>query len=183
MTALLILVGVVLITIFVVISIYNKLVGLKNRKEEAWSGIDVFLKKRHDLIPSLVETIKGYAAHEKQTFEDVTRCRFQAMNAQGQNAQMESEAGLGKALGRLMVVSESYPDLKANVNFMQLQKQLAQIEEELALSRRYYNGTVRENNIYIERFPSNMIAGMFNFKKAVFFEIDKSEKVVPNASF
>jgi len=183
MIALLFFIGITLLIVFVVITIYNKLVGLKNRKEEAWSGIDVFLKKRHDLIPALVETVKGYAVHEKQTLEDVTRCRSQAMNATTQDAQMESEAGLGKALGQLMVVSESYPDLKANVNFMQLQKQLAQIEEELAYSRRYYNGTVRENNIYIERFPSNMVAGMFNFKKAVFFEIDKNEKVVPNASF
>jgi len=183
MLTLLVTLGFLLITVVVVVSIYNKLVAFKNRMQEAWSGIDVYLKKRHDLVPNLVETVKGYAAHEKQTFEDVARCRAQAMNATGQSAQMESEAGLGKALGRLMAVAESYPELKANLNFMQLQKQLAQIEEELALSRRYYNGTVRENNIYVERFPSNLIAGMFNFPKGTFFEIDKTEKSVPDVSF
>jgi len=183
MIALLIVIGSVLIAIIYIISIYNRLVGFKNRMEEAWSGIDVFLKKRHDLIPNLLAAVKGYAAHEKQTLEEVTLCRTQAMNATGLDAQMASEAGLGKALGRLMAVVESYPALKANTNFLQMQQQLALLEEELALSRRYYNGTVRENNIYIEKFPSNIIAGMFNFKKGKFFEIDKMEKEVPKVAF
>jgi LemA protein len=183
MIALLITIGIVLITVIFVVSIYNTLVGLKNRMEEAWSGIDVFLKKRHDLIPNLLETVKGYAAHEKQTLEEVIRARSQAMNAHGIDAQIESEAGLGRALGRLMAVAESYPELKASANFMQMQQELTRLEDELAMSRRYFNGTVRENNIYIERFPSNIIAGMFNFQKGKFFEIDKTEKEVPNVKF
>jgi LemA protein len=183
MIALLISIGIVLITVIFVVSVYNTLVGLKNRMEEAWSGIDVFLKKRHDLIPNLLETVKGYVAHERQTLEEVIRARSQAMNAQGMDAQMESEAGLGRALGRLMAVAESYPELKAGANFIQMQQELTRLEDELTLSRRYYNGTVRENNIYIERFPSNIIAGMFNFQKGKFFEIDKAEKEVPHVKF
>jgi len=174
--------AVLLITIIAIVSIYNKLITLKNRMQEAWSGIDVYLKKRHDLVPGLVATVKGYATHEKETFEEITRCRSEAMSAKEQGARIESESGLGKALGRLMVVAERYPDLKANVNFLELQKQLVQIEEDLSLARRYYNGTVRENNIRIESFPSNLIAGMFQFAKGAFFEIDRTEKLVPNVS-
>ena len=183
MIPLIIILAVLLITLIAVISIYNKLVGLKNRRQEAWSGIDVFLKKRHDLVPNLVAAVKGYAVHEQQTFEEVTRYRSQAMQAKEQGARIASEAGLSQALGRLLVVSESYPELKANINFLELQKQLSAIEEELSLSRRYYNGTVRENNIRIESFPSNLIANMFGFEKGTFFEIDKIEKLVPNVSF
>jgi len=183
MLPLIIILGLLLITIIVVVAIYNKLVAYKNRMQEAWSGIDVYLKKRHDLVPNLVATVKGYAAHERQTFDDIARCRSEAMQAKEQSARMESEAGLGKAIGLLMAVVESYPDLKANGNFLTLQRQLSEIEEELSLSRRYYNGTVRENNICIESFPSNIIAGMFRFEKGTFFEIDKTEKNVPNVSF
>jgi len=183
MITLIIFLAVLLITAMAVISIYNKLVMLKNRMQEAWSGIDVYLKKRHDLVPNLVATVKGYATHEQQTLEEITRFRTQAMQAQDQGTRIASETGLGQALGRLMAVSESYPDLKANINFLELQKQLAAIEEELSLSRRYYNGTVRENNIRIESFPSNLIAGMFGFLKGTFFEIDKTQTAVPNVSF
>jgi len=183
MTALFCILGILLIALIGVVFIYNKLVAYKNRMQEAWSGIDVFLKKRHDLVPTLVTTVKAYAAHEKQVFEDITRCRSEAMQAQNQGEQMASEVGLGRALGRLMVVVESYPDLKASTNFLELQQQLSEIENELSLSRRYYNGTVRENNIYVERFPSNLIAGMFNFPKGAFFEIDKAEKAVSHVSF
>ena len=151
--------------------------------QEAWSGIDVYLRKRHDLVPNLVATVKAYAVHEKQTFEEVTRYRSQAMQAKNSEAQMRSEADLGQALGRLMAVAESYPELKANINFLELQKQLSAIEEDLSLARRYYNGTVRENNIYIERFPSNLIAGMFRFEKGRFFEINQTEKNVPIVTF
>ncbi|MCL2727938.1 MAG: LemA family protein [Bacteroidales bacterium] len=174
--------GVFLITIIVVIYLYNKLVTSRNRMQEAWSGIDVYLKKRHDLVPALVTTVKGYATHEKETFEEVTRCRSSAMQAKGQEARIELETGLEKALGQLMVVAESYPDLKANINFLELQKQLSQIEEDLSYARRYYNGTVREQNIKIESFPSNVVANMFRFDKGTFFEIDKTEKMVPNVS-
>ena len=183
MIALIIFLAVLLITAMAVISVYNKLVMLKNRMQEAWSGIDVYLKKRHDLVPNLVSTVKGYATHEQQTLEEITRFRAQAMQAQDQGARIASETGLGQALGRLMAVSERYPELKANINFLELQKQLAAIEEELSLSRRYYNGTVRENNIRIESFPSNIIAGMFNFAKGAFFEIDKNQTAVPNVAF
>ena len=182
MIYLIVIFGILLVTVLVVISIYNKLVGFKNRMREAWSGIDVYLKKRHDLIPSIVEVVKGYAAHEKQTFEDVTRFRSQAMQAKEQTSQIESEIGLEKSIGRLMFVAENYPDLKANLNFLELQKKLSEIEDELALSRRYYNGTVRENNIYTERFPSNIIANMFRFEKGKFFEINNNEKIVPHVS-
>jgi len=184
MISLIVILGVLALTVLMVISIYNKLVGLKNRMKEAWSGIDVFLKKRHDLIPNIVSTVKGYAAHEQQTFEEIARYRSDAMQAKEQRERIALETGLGQALGRLIAVAESYPELKANVNFLELQKQLATIEEELSLSRRYYNGTVRENNIYIEKFPSNIIAGMFRFEKGTFFEIvNTSEKDVPNVSF
>jgi LemA protein len=183
MIVLLIILGILLLLILYVISIYNKLVQNRNLMQEAWSGIDVFLKKRHDLVPNLVETVKGYAAHEKQTLEEVMRCRSGAMNATNQGEQIEMEKSLGNALGRLIATVEHYPELKANTNFLTLQRQLAGMEEELALSRRYYNGTVRENNIKIESFPSNIIAGWFNFAKGLFFEIDKREKEVPNVSF
>jgi LemA protein len=183
MIPLLIIFGVITITVMALISVYNKLVSFKNRMLEAWSGIDVYLKKRHDLVPNLVTTVKAYATHEQQTFDTITRYRSEAIRAQGQQTQIESENGLGQALGRLMVVAESYPDLKANLNFLELQKQLSAIEEDLSYARRYYNGTVRENNIRIESFPSNIIAGMFRFEKGIFFEINQSEKDVFLVSF
>jgi len=183
MTLLYIILGFLLIAIFYAISVSNRLVRLRNQMQEAWSGIDVYLKKRHDLVPNLVSAVKGYAAHEKQTFEEVVRFRSQAMQTRDQGVRMECEAGLGQALGRLMAISESYPELKANANFIELQRQLAGLEEELSLSRRYYNGTVRELNIVIESFPSNIVAGMFNFAKGVFFEIKTSEKEVPKVTF
>jgi len=183
MVSLLIILGILLVAVILVISIYNKLVISRNRMLEAWSGIDVFLKKRHDLVPNLVATVKAYATHEKQTLEEITRYRSDAMQAKEQSARIESETGLEKALGRLMVVAERYPDLKANINFLELQKELSRIEEDLSYARRYYNGTVREFNIRIESFPSNIIAGLFRFVKGTFFEIDKTEKIVPNVSF
>ena len=182
MITLLVILGVLALTVMAVISIYNKLVGFKNRMQEAWSGIDVFLRKRHDLVPNLMAVVKGYAAHEQQTFDNITRYRAAAMQARDRDAQIASEAGLGQALGQLIAVAERYPDLKANINFLEMQKQLAVLEEDLSLARRYYNGTVRENNIYIERFPSNIIAGWFRFAKGTFFEIDPGEKAVPDVS-
>jgi LemA protein len=183
MTMFYIFLGVLLLLVIYIIVIYNKLVRHRNLMQEAWSGIDVFLKKRHDLVPNLVQVVKGYAAHEKQTLEDVIRYRSGAMGANHQGERIEMERGLGSALGRLLVVSESYPDLKANQNFLTLQHQLSEMEEELALSRRYYNGTVRELNILIESFPPNIFAGMFHFEKGLFFEIKKGENVVPDVSF
>jgi len=184
MVPLIVILGVLALMFMAIVSVYNKLVGLKNRMKEAWSGIDIFLKKRHNLIPNLVATVKGYAVHEQKTFEEIARYRSDAMQAKEQRERIAMETGLGQALGRLMAVAESYPELKANINFLELQKQLTVIEEELSLSRRYYNGTVRDNNIYIEKFPSNIIAGMFRFEKGTFFEIiDNTEKNVPIVSF
>ena len=175
--------GILVILIITTIAVYNKLVKYKNLMQEAWSAIDVFLKKRHDLVPNLVETVKAYAAYEKTTLEDITQCRSEAMlyrdGIRPVSAQVTSENRLGKALGNLFVVVEKYPDLKANINFLRLQQQLTDLEHDLESSRRYYNGTVRINNIYVEKFPSNIIAKIFNFRKGVFFAADSSEKEVP----
>ena len=183
MITLLIFIGILLLLIIWMVAAYNQFVKFKNRMKEAWSMIDVFLKKRHDLVPNLVEIVKGYAAHEKQTFEDVTRLRSEAMQANNQGSRIQSETGLGKALGKLLVVAENYPELKANQNFLELQRQLSEIENELSSARRYYNGTVRENNIYAESFPSNIVAGMFNFPEGQFFEINPAEKDVSSINF
>ncbi len=178
-----IILAVVLLAALTTILIYNKLVGNKNRMQEAWSVIDVFLKKRFDLVPALVDTVKAYAAHEKNLMEQVALYRTQAMQAPNQQQRMESETALGKAMGSLMVVAESYPDLKANENFLQLQQQLSELENDLASARRYYNGTVRENNIALESFPSNIIGNLFTFKKGNFFAAAAGEKELPGINF
>ncbi|MDR1200540.1 MAG: LemA family protein [Tannerellaceae bacterium] len=167
----------------VVIYIYNKLVKNKNRMQEAWSMIDVFLKKRHDLIPNLVDIVKGYAIHEKTTLEKVTRYRSEAMQAGNRQTQISSEIGLAKSLNNLLVSVENYPQLAANEQFLKLQQQITDIENDLEMARRYYNGTVRENNICRESFPSNIIAGMFNFPKGVFFALEPADKTTPVISF
>ena len=172
----------VLLLIITVIVVYNKLVKYKNLMQEAWSAIDVFLKKRHDVVPNLVEIVKGYAIHEKTMLEDITRYRSEAMQRGDVASNVSAENNLGKSLTNLFVTVEKYPDLKANTNFLQLQQQLVDLEHDLESARRYYNGTVRINNIYVEKFPSNIIAGMFNFPKGVFFAIDSSEKGVPQVS-
>ncbi len=166
------------------VSIYNKLVRFRTLVEEAWSGINVQLKKRHDLIPNLMETVKGYATHERETFESVTQARTSAMQAHDVKTQEAAENQLSGALMRLMAVAESYPELKANENFMNLQHQLGTIEGDIEKSRRYYNGSVRQKNILIDSFPSNIVAGMFNFNKSVFFELEnEAEKAVPQIKF
>ena len=152
--------------------------------QEAWSGIDVFLKKRYDLIPNLINAVKGYAEHEKQLLEQVTALRTQAMQSGSIDQKISAEKELGPALRRLMVSVESYPDLKANQNFRNLQSQLITMEGEIEMARRYYNGTVRENNIAVESFPGNMVAGAFKFDKGVFFEIDNmQQRETPNVFF
>jgi LemA protein len=183
MVTLLVTIGIILLIIFWAVSSYNKLVRYKNLMQEAWSGIDVFLKKRHDLVPNLVNAVKGYASHEKETFENVVRWRLSAMQTNDRDKQMESEAGLGKALGRLIAVSEQYPELKASQNFIELQQQLASLENELSTARRYYNGTVRENNTCIESFPTSIFANMANFQQGKFFEIERAASEVPKISF
>ncbi len=184
MTIILIIVAAIAIFFFYGISIYNRLVKLKTMVQEAWSSIDVMLKKRHDLIPNLVETVKGYATHEKETFESVTRARTAAMNADGIQQKEAAEKNLNQAMMNLNAVAEQYPDLKANTNFLQLQGELSALEGDIEKSRRYYNGTVRENNILVETFPSNIIANMFKFSKSVFFELDNiAERAVPSIKF
>ena len=166
------------------IGIYNKLVRLKNMVQEGWSGIDVQLKKRYDLIPNLVESVKGYATHEKEVFENVAAMRSVGINAQTIKDQQNAENMITQALGKLFAVAENYPDLKANQNFINLQDQLSQVENDIQMSRRYYNGTVRENNITVESFPSNLVAGMFGFGKSEFFELeDEAQREAPKVSF
>ena len=166
------------------ILIYNSLVRMRNMVQEAWSGIDVQLKRRTDLIPNLVSTVKGYAAHEKGTLEEVIRLRGVAQNAQGVGETAQAQGLLGAALGKLFALAENYPDLKANANFAQLQASLGEIEEQVQLARRYYNGAVRNLNIAVESFPSNLIAGRFGFEKAEFFELESpSERAVPKVEF
>jgi LemA protein len=164
--------------------IYNSLVRMRNMVQEAWSGIDVQLKRRTDLIPNLVSTVKGYAEHEKGTLEEVIRLRGLAQNAQGVGETAQAQGLLGAALGKLFALAENYPELKANVNFAQLQASLGEIEEQVQLSRRYYNGAVRNLNIAVESFPSNLVAGRFGFEKAEFFELESpSERAVPKVEF
>lgn len=176
--------AVLLLLAFYAIGIYNRLVKGKNLVAEGWSGIDVQLKKRYDLIPNLVETVKGYAAHEKETFENVTRARTAAQQATTVEAHQAAENKLNNALMNLFAVAERYPDLKANTNFLELQGALGQIEGDIEKARRYYNGTVREQNTLIESFPSNLIANAFGFVRSVFFELeDQAQKQAPQVKF
>ncbi len=163
---------------------YNGLVRLRVQCDNAWADIDVQLKRRYDLIPNLVETVKGYATHERGTFEAVVAARNQAMSAQGPLAKGQAESTLSGALRQLFALSEAYPQLRAAENFAQLQSTLGQIEDTLQNARRYYNAAVRDLNTRVEQFPSNMVAGMGNFKPREFFEISApAEREVPHVSF
>ncbi len=173
----LIIIGVIvgILAIFL-ISIYNSLVKLNIRTDEAWSDITVQLKRRLDLIPNLIETVKGYAAHEKGVFEEVTKARANALNAQGVKETAETENQFEGALKSLFAVSENYPDLKANQNFLQLQEELVDTEDKIQASRRFYNANVRDFNTKRTVFPSNIVAGMLGFKEdKEFFELEESE--------
>jgi len=154
------------------ILIYNKLVRGKNMMGEAWSGMDVQLKRRYDLVPNLVETVKGYSRHEKTLFEDIANIRTQCISTQEVKEKGTAESGLTKQLKNIFAVAESYPELKANQNFLELQKNLAEIEDQIQYARRYYNGTVRNYNILVESFPSNLIAILSGHKPGDFFEIE-----------
>lgn len=158
------------------VAIYNRLVKLRVLVDEGWSGIDVQLKKRYDLIPNLVNTVKGYAKHEKETFENVTKYRNMAMNASSVEEQVEAENMLTGALKSLFAVSENYPELKADSSFLNLQNELSGVESDLEKSRRYYNGTVREFNTKVQTFPINLIAGILGFKTRPFFEAEEEAR-------
>ena len=179
-----IILAVVVLIVLWIIGAFNGLVTLKNRAKEAWADIDVQLKRRYDLIPNLVETVKGYASHEKEVFEKVTQARASAMNAQGTAQKAEAENALSGTLKSLFAVAESYPDLKASQNFMELQKSLADIEDQVQLARRYYNGAARNFNILIQSFPSNLMASTFGFTTVEYFEIEAAaERAVPKVAF
>ncbi len=173
-----ILLGAVVLVVIWAIVIYNRFVKLVNRTKEAWADIDVQLKRRYDLIPQLVNTVQGYAKHEKSVFEEVTKARTQAMNAEQKGdvkGVAEGENMLAGALKSLFAVSEDYPDLKANENFLELQRELSDTENKIQAARRFYNGNVRDLNTKIETIPYNIVAGMFNFEKRDFFELEEDE--------
>ncbi|MCI1964851.1 MAG: LemA family protein [Oscillospiraceae bacterium] len=175
--------GALLILIVWCISAYNKLVSFSVRVENGWAQIDVQLKKRVDLIPNLVETVKGYAAHEKSTLSEVTKWRGAAMNSKTPEEAMENNAQLSKAIFNLFATAERYPDLKANQNFLDLQAQLSEIEGKIAMSRQFYNDTAMKYNEYVMHFPSNIIAGMFHFERKKYFEVEEADRRVPQVKF
>ncbi|MBR1778414.1 MAG: LemA family protein [Alphaproteobacteria bacterium] len=171
------------VVIFYIISIYNRLVRLKNQAEEGWSGISVQLKRRYDLIPNLVNCVKGYAAHEKETFEKVIEKRNQAMSVQAPAEKAVVENEFSQTIKSLFALSESYPDLKANTTFIELQQSLNTVEDDLQNARRYYNATVRNLNTAVDTFPSNIIARRYGFEKREFFDIEETEKQNVKVSF
>jgi LemA protein len=168
--------AIVAVIAFMVIGVYNSLVQLKNKVDEGWADIETQLKRRYDLIPNMVETVKGYAKHESKTLEAVTQARNMAMSAKTPEERMQAEGALTGTLKTLFAVAENYPDLKANENFMDLQATLKEVEEKLQLSRRYYNATVRDFNTKVEIFPNNIVAGLFHFARRPFFEIENAEE-------
>jgi LemA protein len=178
----------IVIAVLAVIAIYaivvfNRLVRGRNLVREGWSGIDVQLRRRSDLIPNLVEIVKGYATHERGLFEDIAAKRTSAIAAAGVPQKAAAEQALQGSLGRLFAVAEAYPELKANQNFLELQKQVAELEDQLQMARRYYNGTVRDFNISIQSFPDVAIARIFQFREQDFFQIDAASAAVPDVTF
>lgn len=184
MTGVIIVLVIIVGLIFFVISIYNTLIRLRNQVKNAWSQIDVQLKRRHDLIPNLIETVKGYMKHEREIMENITRYRSQAMGASTVGEKAQAEGLLSGALGQLRVQVENYPDLKANQNFLSLQEELTSTENRISFARQAYNDQVLFFNNKIQMFPSNIIAGMFGFKEEEFFQVeDQKEKEVPKVNF
>ena len=184
MTFVLILVALVVLVGVIYVLMRNSIIASRNRVEEAWSGIDVQLKRRHDLVPNLVEAVKGYATHERATFEAVTKARSQAMAATGVGDTAQAESALSGALGNLRVVAEQYPELRATENFQQLQNQLSELEDEIQASRRIYNSNVQSYNTKIQQFPMSIVANQGGFTEKEFFEIgDAAEREVPEVSF
>ena len=172
-----ILLGILIVLVLWAVFTYNKFVTLINRAKEAWSDIDVQLKRRYDLIPNLVNTVKGYATHESEAFENVTKARAQAMGAQNIVDKGKTENMLSSALKSVFAVAEAYPDLKANQNFLSLQSELSDTENKIQASRRFYNGNVRDLNIAVDSFPSNVISNIFHFVKMELFALDEGEMV------
>jgi LemA protein len=179
-----ILLAVVALLVILAITFYNRLVRLRNRVDNAWAQIEVQLKRRWDLIPNLVETVKGYAAHERETFEAVTRARTQAQQAQTPAESAEAEGILGQVLGRLFALAEAYPELQADENFRQLQTELGETENRIAVSRQIYNDTVLTFNNAVQTFPGVLVAGPFGFEKREFFEVEaEAEREAPRVAF
>lgn len=168
------LVGIIIVIGIWLVYTFNGLVTLRTRSKEAWADIDVQLKRRYDLIPNLVETVKGYATHERELFEKVTKARAQAMGAGSMQEKAQAENMLSSTLKSLFAVAENYPDLKASQNFLELQRELTDTEDKIQAARRFYNGNIRDLNIKIETFPSNMIASALGFKKMEFFELEEA---------
>lgn len=184
MTPLFIFIGVIVLLVIWLIGLYNGLVRLRNQVKNAWSQIDVQLKRRYDLIPNLIDTVKGYMKHEAETFEKITKYRAQAMSAESVGEKSKAEGMLSGALGQLRVAVENYPDLKANQNFLALQEELTSTENKISFSRQNYNDQVLFYNNKIQMFPSNIVAGMFGFKLEEFFELESpEERSVPKVSF
>lgn len=178
-----IIVVILLAVLAYVVKTYNVLVSLRNKVKDNWAQIDVLLKNRADLIPNLVETVKGYSSHEKGTLEAVIEARNKAVSATTQDDSMQASGELTQALGRLFALTEAYPDLKANTNFMDLQTQLKALEEKIAYARQFYNDAVMKYKNKIEMFPSNFVANMFGFKQEKFFEVNEQDKEVPTVKF
>jgi len=178
--------GLIVLVALYAVFVYNGLVRARQMAEEAWSGIDVQLKRRADLIPNLIETVKGYAAHEKTTLEEVVALRNKAQSVPTGDVagRAQAEGLLGQALGRVLALAEAYPDLKANENFRELQTSLETMESEIQMARRYYNGAARDLNVRVESFPSNLVAGQFGFQKRDYFEItNEADRAVPTVKF
>ena len=183
MVWLIVLVAVLLLLGLAVVVIYNRLVRLRNRSENSWAQVDVQLRRRYDLIPNLVETVKGYASHERATFDEVTQARTRAQQADGVAAQAEAENVLTAALGRLLAVAEAYPELRATENFQQLQAQLADVEQNIVIARQVYNDAVLTYDNALETVPTNIVAGMFNFRPREYFETEGVTREAPSVQF
>ena len=169
-----IVIGIVVVLLIAAVLLYNRLVSSRNRVENAWAQVDVQLKRRYDLIPNLVETVKGYAAHERETFEEVTKARTAAQQANGVQEQAQAENMLTQAIGRLFAVAEAYPELRATENFQQLQAQLAETEQKIAISRQVYNDAVLTYDNALETVPTNIVAGVFSFEPREYFEVEEA---------
>jgi len=183
MTVLIVVIVLLVALALVVVLMYNRLVRLRNRCENAWSQVDVQLRRRYDLIPNLVETVKGYASHERATFEEVTKARAAAQQADGVAQQAQAENALTGAIGRLFAVAEQYPELRATENFQRLQADLTDTEQKIAVARQVYNDTVQTYDTAIETVPTNIVAGAFNFEERAYFEIEDAARATPQVRF